>query len=151
MILETEKGNEVTSFPGISGSNPKVIDNLKDFLYAKASRRRVVCGGRSVNLSLTCNWLICTRYRWVPIWLIFCPKKHNSELILILQGPFIDMILPNKTRWKKRLGEIFLPYLEALPACQSWQKKMPPFSWTASTTGFHASTCSFLHIPGVFG
>jgi hypothetical protein len=40
--------------------------------------------------------------------------------------------------------------LETLPACQIWQKNMPPLAWTASTIGFHASTCSFLQIPGVF-
>lgn len=39
---------------------------------------------------------------------------------------------------------------EHLPGCQSWQKKMPPFAWTASTIGFHASICSFDHIPGLF-
>ena len=38
--------------------------------------------------------------------------------------------------------------LETLPACQIWQKNMPPFSWTASTIGFHASTCSFVQMPG---
>ena len=39
--------------------------------------------------------------------------------------------------------------LETLPACQIWQKNMPPFAWTASTIGFHASTCSFVQIQGI--
>ena len=41
------------------------------------------------------------------------------------------------------------PLLETLPTCQIWQKMMPPLAWTASTIGFHASTCSLVHIPGV--
>lgn len=35
--------------------------------------------------------------------------------------------------------------------CQSWQMMRPPASWTASVTGFHASTCSALQIPGANG
>uniref|UniRef100_A0A0A8YEI0 Opr1 n=1 Tax=Arundo donax TaxID=35708 RepID=A0A0A8YEI0_ARUDO len=40
---------------------------------------------------------------------------------------------------------------DALPTCQSWQKKTAPLACTASTTGLHASTCSSDHIPGVCG
>lgn len=36
------------------------------------------------------------------------------------------------------------PLLETLPTCQIWQKMMPPLSWTASTIGFHAFTCSLV-------
>ena len=32
--------------------------------------------------------------------------------------------------------------------CQSWQTMRPPASWTAFTTGFHASVCSSDQIPG---
>lgn len=50
------------------------------------------------------------------------------------------------SRGRRKLN---LPVLETLPTCQIWQKKTPPFSWTASTIGFHASTCSWVQIPGV--
>lgn len=44
-----------------------------------------------------------------------------------------------------------LPAFETLPTCQIWQKKTAPLVCTASTMGFHASVCSFVHIPGVLG
>jgi hypothetical protein len=43
------------------------------------------------------------------------------------------------------------PVCETRPTCQIWQKKMAPLSFTAFTIGFHASHCSFVKIPGVWG
>ena len=40
-------------------------------------------------------------------------------------------------------------HAEALPACQIWQKKTPPLAWTASTIGFHASSCCSVQIPAI--
>ena len=43
------------------------------------------------------------------------------------------------------------PCLKSSPYAKSDKKKIPPLAWTTSTIGFHASTCSFVHMPGVCG
>jgi hypothetical protein len=41
--------------------------------------------------------------------------------------------------------------IHTLAACHSWQKIMPPFAWTASTTRLQLWTCSKLKRPGTPG
>jgi hypothetical protein len=49
------------------------------------------------------------------------------------------------------LYSILVPLCEARPTCHSWQKKVAPFSFTAATMGFQASTWLSVKMPGVSG
>ena len=51
----------------------------------------------------------------------------------------------------EQLGGGGAPVWETRPTCQSWQKKTPPPSFTAAVMGFHASMCSLVKMPGVWG
>lgn len=85
----------------------------------------------------TNNIIIRKAFLW-PIF-IKCefPWQFYQIMRVLLSFPLKIITTNNKPRFEIR------------PACQSWQKKIPPLAWTSATIGFHASTCSFVHIPGV--
>lgn len=81
-----------------------------------------------------------------------CRWRVASSVISAQHSPNIItfIMVVNRRKWKGS-GKKCLPISDALPTCQIWQKNIPPFACTASTTGFQASTCALVQIPGVCG
>jgi hypothetical protein len=81
-----------------------------------------------------------------------CPVPRRRMLRVpytdTLRVPYTDTLrAPYTDTLHAYTGTRHSPGCEARPQCHSCVKKTPPLALTADTTGFHASSCSWLYRP----